>query len=281
MLNRNTPTSKKQRKTLRVVACIQARMGSTRLKKKALLKISGRTIIENILRRLKTSQEINDIVLATSLNKNNDVLVDHTKDIGLKYYRGREKDVISRLYETAKKFKADALVKITADCPLVDPKLVDRMVKKYRQDYRNFDFFTNVFPPTFPDGLDIDVLPFPTLKKLNTELKNSLDREYFGCYILKNPQKFKIYNLKSPINLSSFRWTVDYIEDFIFVKKIFQALDKKNKIFTTPDILDFLKKNPEIIEINIRRVDNCIVQGIRGGVYHSMVEKLNKSKKYE
>jgi len=273
MLSKKIPVSKKK---FRIIACIQARLGSSRLKKKALLKISGKTLTENIFRRLKATKEVGDIVLATSLNKENDILVNHAKDIGLKYYRGSEEDLVSRLYETAKAFKADALVKITGDCPLVDPKLVDKMVKKYQENYQKFDFFTNAFPPSFPDGLDVDILPFVTLRQVNTDAKEPLDREYFTCYILRNPQKFRTYNFKNPVDLSSLRWTVDYLEDLIFVRKVYKALAKKNKIFTTPDILNFLKKNPQISKINEKRIDRVIVQGIRSREYHSMVERLKK-----
>ena len=148
---------------MKVVACIQARMASTRLSGKVLRRIMAKTLIEHIFRRLKAARELDGIVLSTSLNKENDVLVKHAVDIGLKYYRGSEEDLVSRLYQTARKFHADILVRVTGDCPLVDPKIMDKMVKIYRDKYTDIDVMTNAFPPTFPDGLDIDLLPLSTL----------------------------------------------------------------------------------------------------------------------
>jgi len=245
---------KKKKSRLKVIALIQARMGSTRLKKKALKKIAGKTLIEHIFRRLKTVREIEEIVLATSINKENDILVKHAKRIGLKYYRGSEQDLISRLYQAAKKFKADIVVRITADCPLVDPKLLDEMIKIFRKN-KKIDFMTNNYPPTLPHGLDVNILPLSTLKQLDSEIKDSYHREWFTYYIMENPKKFQIYNLKSSTDLSGMRWTVDYPEDLIFVRKIFEALDRKDKIFIMTDILKFLKKNPKILKINEKRID--------------------------
>jgi len=261
------------KRKLKVIACIQARMGSRRLKKKALLKISGKSLIENMLLRLKAAKEIDDIVLATVNSKENDILAKHAEKIGLKYYRGEENDLISRHHETAKKFGADALLLITADCPLLDPKIADRLAKIYRKNYKKFDFFTNSFPPTFPHGLDIDIVPVLTFERLNNEIKNPFYRECYGAYIMENPEKFRIYNLKNSINLSQIRLTVDYLEDLILARKIFNALNKKNKVFVMKDILKFLKKNPQILEINKKRIDMVIARNIRSGEYHSIVSK--------
>jgi len=254
---------KESNKKLKIVACIQARMGSKRLKGKALLKIAGKSLVENMFLRLKAVKEIDDIVLATSNTKENDVLASHAQKIGLKYYRGSENDLISRECQTAKKFKADALLLITGDCPFLDPGLANKMAKIYKKNYKKFDFFTNMFPPTFPHGLDIDVISVLTLEKLDKEVKNPLDRECFVAYILKNPEKFRIFNLRNPINLSSIRLTLDYPEDLILTQKIFDALGKKNKVFTTKNIFKFLKENPEVLEINKKRINTILTKNIR------------------
>jgi len=263
----------KPRRKLKVIACIQARMGSRRLKKKALLKISGKSLIENMFLRLKAAKEIDDVVLATSNTKKNDILARHAEKIGLKYYRGEENDLISRQYETAKKFGADALLLATGDCPLLDPEIVDRLVKIYKKNYKKFDFFTNTFPPTFPHGLDIDIVPVSTFERIDKKIKDPFYRECYGAYIMENPKKFRIYNLKNPANLSSIRLTVDYLEDLILTRNIFSALDKKNKVFVMKDILKFLKKNPKVLEINKKRIDMVIARNIRSREYHSIVSK--------
>lgn len=263
---------RKPEKRLKVIACIQARMGSKRLKKKALLEISGRSLIENIFRRLKAAKEIDGIVLATANTKENDILAEHAEKIGLECYRGEENDLISRHHETVKKFKADAMLSITGDCPFVDPKIADRMIKTYRKNYGKLDFLINTFPPTFPHGLDMDIIPRSTFERLDSEVKDPFYRECFAAYIMENYKKFRIYNLKNKVNLSSIRLTLDYPEDLILTRKIFDALDG-DKIFVMEDILKFLKKNPEVLEINKKRIDMVIVRNIRSKEYHSIANK--------
>lgn len=266
---------KSKKNKLKITVCMQARMGSKRLPKKALLKIGGKTIINTIFDRLKSCREIDNIILSTSLTKENDILIKHADEIGLKHYRGSESDLISRHLGAVLETNADAFVKITGDCPLADPKLIDQMVKVYRDNYKKIDLMTNCFPPTYPDGLDIDIIPRSVLEKLDKEIRSPFYREYFVSYIMENPKKFKIYNLKNSADYSFLRWTLDYPEDMVFIKKIFKALGQNNKIFCAKDILEFLKKNPELKKINEKRIDKVIVRNIRSGVYHSLL-KNNK-----
>jgi len=274
-MNKNLNTKQK----IKVIACIQARMGSSRLKKKALRKVVKQTIIEHIFKRLKKAKEIDGIVLTTSLNKENDILIKHAQEINLKYYRGNETDLISRLYETCQKFKADAIVRITGDCPLVDPMLVDQMVKIYRKNYQQFDFLTNSFPHTFPHGLDIDILPVTILRRLNNEVKDPFYREWFIYYILENSRKFRIYNMKNSINLFSLRLTLDYPEDLVLIRRIFRALYKKNEVFITKDILNFIEKHPSLLKINAKRIDKTIVGDICSEIYYKLkARKQNEIK---
>ena len=273
MLNKRTHTSKK----LKIVACIQARMGSKRLKKKALLKIRNKTIIQIIIDRLKKSKEVDDIILCTCDTKENDILAEHAKSIGLKCYRGSESDLISRHLGAVQKMKADAILKITADCPLADSKLVDRISAFYRKNYKKFDFITNCFPPTYPDGLDINIVPTRVLEKLDKEIKNPLYREYFVTYIMENPGKFRIYNFRNSKDISYLRWTLDYPEDLNVIKKIFGYF-KKEEGFFMADILKLIKKNPGISKINEGRVDKVIIRNIRSGVYHEEIKKIKKQK---
>lgn len=270
MLNKKTHTSK-----LKVIAIIQARMGSERLKNKAMLLINSKTIIEIIFDRLKLCKNIDDIILSTSDTKENDILADYAKKINLKCHRGSENDLISRHLGALKKTEADAFIKITADCPLVDPLLVDKMVGFFRNNYKNFDFFTNSFPPTYPDGLDLDITSLNVLEKINREIdKKSPHRDFFIAYIMSNPARFRIYNMKNSKNLSSMRWTLDYIEDYEFINKIFNVMG--NNKFTMDDVLKFLLKNPEINEINKNRIDNIVANNIRSGAYHSTIKKQKK-----
>ncbi|MEK7658934.1 MAG: NTP transferase domain-containing protein [Patescibacteria group bacterium] len=259
----NDILKKNQKKKLKIVACIQARIGSKRLKGKALLKIAGKSLIESMFCRLKAAKEIDDIILSTADNKENDILAKHAEKIGLKYYRGSEKDLISRHYGAIKKLNADAMVLVTGDCPLVDPKIVDNMVAVYRNNPKKFDFLTNTFPPTFPHGLDMDIIPASTFEKIDKEVKFIYDRECFAAYIMKNPRKFKIFNMRKLVNLSSIRLTLDYKEDLILIRKIFEALGNKKRVFDEKDILNFLRKNPEILKINKNRINTVLSKNIR------------------
>lgn len=260
----------------KVIACIQARMGSERLKSKALLLINGKTIIEIIYERLKKCKEIDDIILSTSDTKENDILAEHAKKINLKCHRGPENDLILRHLGALRKTGGHALLKITADCPLIDPDLADKMVAFFKKNHKNYDFFTNCLPPTYPDGLDLDITPLHILEKLDREIdKKSPHRDFFIAYIMSNPSRFKIYNTKNKTNLSSMRWTLDYPEDYDFLQTIFRAL-KEKEIFGMEDVLRIVSEKPDISEINRERIDNVISNNIRSAAYHSAVKKEKK-----
>ncbi|MCD4704845.1 glycosyltransferase family protein [bacterium] len=259
---------------LKVIAVIQARMGSTRLPKKALKFFLNKTSIEWIKYRLSFCQEIDQIVLSTANNKENDLLVEHAEEINLKYYRGSEDDLVSRLYETTREFKADAMVRITGDCPLVDPNIVDKIVNIYRKNI-DLDYISNVVPPTFPDGMDVELISFKTLKKMNEEIVNSMYREFVTTTLMENSEKkYKIHNIFNKENLSHLRLTVDYPEDFELIKKIFSKLHKEGNIFYLKDILNLFKKEPKLIKINQNRVDQTILNNIRSTEFHNL--KNNK-----
>jgi len=258
---------------LKVVAVIQARMGSTRLPKKALKKILDKTLIEWIKYRLSFSIEIDQIVLSTADNKENNLLIEHAKEINLEYFRGSENDLVSRLYKTAKKFKADAIVRITGDCPLIDPSIVDNLIKAYRKD-KELDYVSNIVPPTFPDGMDAEIVSFNVLKKMNEEIRDLLYREFVTASLMENHEnKYKTLNIFNKDNLSFLRLTVDYPEDFKLTEEVFFKLYKEGEIFYLKDILDLFKKEPRLIDINKNRVDKTILNNIRSSEFHNL--KIN------
>lgn len=258
----------------KVSALIQARMGSTRLPGKAMMKIQGKTIIQIIFERLQHSKEIDDIILSTSSSRENNSLVRHAKEIGLKYYRGSENDLVARHLGAANKLKANAVLRVTGDCPLVDPHLADQMIRIYRKKNHAIDFMTNAMPPTYPDGLDLDIMPLATLKKLEKEIKkNDMHRDFFVPYIMKHKDRFKVYNFANAKNLSSLRWTLDYPEDFSFLEKIFSTIKPKENIFFMDEVLALVSKNPKVLEINKKRMDNVILSDFRSQAYHSLAAK--------
>ena len=225
-------------------------MSSTRLPEKVLKKIRGKTLLEILVERLKHSQKIDKIIIATSNNKKDRAIVKLAKKINLPYFVGAEDDVLDRFYQTAKKFKADVIVRVTGDCPLHDPRLVDNIINFYLENNDKYDYVSNVDPPTFPDGLDLWVFPFRTLKRAWKEAKLKSEREHVCPYIWKNPHLFRIGHFESKIDYSHLRWTVDDASDFEFIKNIYKRLYKKGKVFYIQDILDLLKKFPELMKIN-------------------------------
>jgi glutamate-1-semialdehyde 2,1-aminomutase len=203
---------------MKIVALVQARMGSTRLPDKVMNPVCGVPMIELLLARLSRAKEIDQIVLATSVDPRNRVLVEHVRTLGYACEQGSEEDVLGRYVQAAKNHQADVVVRITGDCPLVDPELVDEVIRRFKE--ANVDYFSNTHPPTYPDGLDIEVCTFKALEKANRETSDPFDREHVTPY-LRKPGKFEVEVMLHSQNLSALRWTVDEPADLAVIEKIF------------------------------------------------------------
>ncbi|WP_100182729.1 cytidylyltransferase domain-containing protein [Candidatus Nitrosotenuis aquarius] len=241
---------------MRVIAVIQARLSSKRLPRKVMLDILGKPVIWHIYNRLTHCKHLSAVVISTGEYDQNKEICDFAEKNQIKYYSGSEMDLIQRLYQTVLKFDADALVRITSDCPLVDPKLVDELVGIYVKNKDICDLVTNCEIHSFPHGLDIEVYSHDVLRRLNDEIKEPDLREWFPLYITKNKQKFKILNIKNEQDLSRIRLTLDYPEDYDLIKKIYQNLANKLPIPYMTDILDLLKNQPDLLLINSKYVDH-------------------------
>ena len=237
---------------MKTVALVQARMGSTRLPGKVLKLINKKPMIELLLKRLSKSKELNEIIVATSKNSQNDKLQSFIELLGYKCVRGKENDVLNRYYEAAKETNADIIVRITADCPLVDPALVDECVKSFKK--LKVDFFSNTNPASYPDGLDIEVMSFESLKYSNKEAVTKYDREHVTSYIIKS-KKFTKSSLQYSKNLSSLRWTVDEEEDLAVVRNIFEYFNP-DIYFNWQKVLNLQKKKPELFIENKSILNN-------------------------
>jgi glutamate-1-semialdehyde aminotransferase/spore coat polysaccharide biosynthesis protein SpsF (cytidylyltransferase family) len=238
-------------KNLKIIAIVQARFNSKRFPGKVLKKINGKTILEILLKRLQKSKKITKIVVATS-NENSDLaIVNIASKLNFDVFLGSKNDVLSRFYFAAKKFKADAIIRITADCPLVDPNLVDELIKKFKQN--KFDYISNSIEPSFPDGLDLEIFTFKALKKVFKECKSSIQREHVTPYFYKS-NKFRIFNIKNNIDYSQARWTLDEQADYDVLKNIFQHF-KSNIFFSWLEVIKLMNKKPKIFLKNndIRR----------------------------
>jgi len=230
----------------KVVAIIQARFDSKRFPGKVLKKINNKAILEILLRRLSRSKYISRIIVACSKNNKDQAIVDICKKLKINYFIGSENDVLERYYKTAKKYKALNIVRITGDCPLIDPKVVDEVIINFFE--KKVDYASNTNPPTYPDGLDVEVFKFSALQYAFFKSKDPLEREHVTPFIV-NHKKFTKFNLKYFKNISSLRLTLDEKEDLFVLEKIIKNF-KNNIYFNLKNILDFLRKNKKIISIN-------------------------------
>ena len=231
---------------MKVVALVQARMGSTRLPGKVLKPIVGKPMIELLLARLSQSSELDEIVVATSKNAKNDELQSVVESLGYRCTRGSEKDVLSRFHESATFVGADIVVRITGDCPLVDSELVDECIKSYKNS--NVDYFSNIDPVTYPDGLDIEVISFKSIERANNETDSEFDREHVTPYI-RNSNTFSKASMHHTEDLSNQRWTVDEPEDLIVVTNVFEHFSP-GIFFDWKQVLELKKSQPKLFSEN-------------------------------
>ncbi|MEM3006428.1 MAG: glycosyltransferase family protein [Candidatus Nitrosotenuis sp.] len=231
-----------------LIGIIQARMSSTRLAGKVMLPLINKPILWHIHHRFKKCN-VDQICIATSTNPNDDQIEKFAANENIRVFRGSENLVLDRLISTAEKFHADAIVRITADCPLFDPQIVNEMISIYK-NHQKIDFVSNTIERTFPDGLDSEIMSLDFLYKLSDKLKDPFYREWFPAYIVENCNRFNYVNFKNKENLSHLRWTVDFPEDYEFVKIVYEELFPNLDVFSMQDILDLLNNKPEISIIN-------------------------------
>jgi len=227
---------------------VQARMGSTRLPGKVLKKLGEKTALEHVIERLSQVKRDNKIIVATSDKCEDDEISVLCHKINIDCFRGSENNVLDRFYQAAKKYGYDNIVRITGDCPMIDPEIVEKTILLYEQE--KLDYATNVLPPTFPKGLDTEVFSFKSLERAWQETSDEKLREHVTVYFWQNPDLFKQKHLINDINLSTKRWVLDYDVDYKFLQEIFCKFYPRKKDFRMNDILEFLKANPELEKIN-------------------------------
>lgn len=237
---------------MKVVAIIQARMGSTRFPNKVMRLIEGKPMIELLLSRLSRSTEINQIVVATSVDSRNQPLIDCVEKLGYQCFIGSEDDVLDRYLQAAVASKADIVVRVTGDCPVIDPCLVDECIKKFK--FYNVDYLSNTMPPTYPDGLDAEVFRFSVLAKAAKEASKSFDREHVTPFIRENSIFTKLA-IQNDEDLSGLRWTVDEPCDLEVIKNIYDCLGPDIH-FSWQAVLQLQKNQPEIFINNLELTRN-------------------------
>ena len=229
-----------------VVVILQARMGSTRLPGKVMKEICGKPVLWHVLNRLLPSTLIDGIVVATTTNSEDDVIEDWCAGAGFNCFRGSAPDVLDRYYRAAIEYKVKTIVRVCADCPLIDPEVVDRVI----EEYLDGDYDHVGIEKSFPHGLDSEVFSFEVLRKAWLEATLPSEREHVTPYLWKNDTIFKLGSIKHHEDFSHMRWTVDNDRDFAFAKAVYEAMGCTERVFTMHEILDLLLKRPEIGEIN-------------------------------
>jgi len=234
---------------MKIIAIIQAHMGSIRLPGKVLLDLTGEPMLAREMKRLSRAQTLDKAVVATTVNPADDVIVSLCNESGWPYFRGSEEDVLDRYYRAAVDYEAEIVVRITSDCPLIDPEIVDHVVREFLERQPEVHYASNIFPKrTFPRGLDTEVMRFDVLEQVWREDGNPAWREHVTPYIQRNPGLFHIHGIMNKVDYSQMRWTVDTPEDLTFVRCIYNHFGRDQ--FSWQDVLAVLKEHPEWLKIN-------------------------------
>ncbi len=236
---------------IEIAAIIQCRLGSTRLPRKIFLDLNGKPIIKHLVERLKKSKKIEKIIIATTLDTQDDQVCEWCEEESLDYFRGDTENVLSRFYHCAKRFNVSKIVRVTSDCPLIDPEIVDKTIELFSRE--EFDYASNNLKKTFPHGLDVEVFSYKSLETSYLNSSSKIEKEHITQFIRKRPNEFKLVNLSSKNNLSDIRITIDEKEDLILVRKIIDALGNEASY---KDIENLFISSPELKKINENAKNN-------------------------
>ncbi len=229
---------------------IQARLGSTRLPGKVMKKVLGKTLLAYLVERLRRTKTLKEIIVATTTASKDTPLARHAKSLGVRVFRGDEKDVLDRYYKAATAFKVDIIVRITADCPLMDPEVVDTVVGVFTKSAGRYDYVSNVLPQTFPIGMAVEVFSFSVLAKMWEAAKMPSEREHVTLFVRNHMREFRTKNVTRKKDCSHFRVTVDTPEDLFVVRSIFKRLYEEKKEGSMQEILEILEKEPNLCARN-------------------------------
>ena len=228
-------------------------MSSTRLPNKIMMPLADKPLLVRMMERVRASKIANDYVVATTSSVEDDKVAELCESENINCFCGHPSDLLDRHYKSGLKFNADVVVKIPSDCPLIDYEIIDKVLEYYLKNKDRFDFVSNLHPATYPDGNDVEVIPMKILETAWREAKMPLEREHTTPFIWENPKRFSIGNVEWETGLDysmSHRFTIDYYEDFEFIKSVYDNLYEKNPSFGLNDILKLLDEKPDLMEIN-------------------------------
>lgn len=239
---------------LKTTAVLQVRAGSTRLPGKALRPLAGAPMLERHLERVRRARRLDALVVATSTCADDDAVAALCGELGVDCYRGSLEDVLDRVYCAARPGAPSHVVRLTGDCPLADPEVIDQVVAFCIQG--GYDYASNVLEPTYPDGLDVEVMRLESLAAAWREARLASEREHVTPFLYKHPERFRLGSVKAQRDLSHLRWTVDEPEDFELVERIYRALYPGNAAFSSAEILSLLDSAPQLKTLNTRHRRN-------------------------
>jgi spore coat polysaccharide biosynthesis protein SpsF len=241
----------------KVVAIIQARMGSTRLPGKVLARVRGNPMLSYVVGRVRAAKTLDEVVVATTTKPADDAIVAFCRERGVNCFRGSEEDVLDRYYQVAREHAAEAVVRITSDCPLIDPEIVDKTVRGFLVERP--DYASNSLVRTYPRGLDTEVMTFRALEVAWREARQPYQRTHVTPYIYENPGRFKILPVTGDRDYTAYRWTVDTPEDLELVRAVYDRLGGDS--FLLNDIVRLMEREPELAEINRSVAQKALHEG--------------------
>lgn len=238
---------------LQIVTIIQTRRSSSRLPDKVLLPVLGKPLFIRQVERVLAAQHTGTVVVATTTNPEDDLIEKICFLEDIQCFRGDETDLLDRHYQAALHYHADVLIKIPSDCPLIDPAIIDKVIGFYLENASVYDYVSNLHPATYPDGNDVEIMSFKALKRAWREAKRPMEREHTTPYMWEHPSQFRIGNVSvegGEDYSMSHRWTIDYHEDYQFIKAVYQELYEQNPLFSYHDVLALTENRPDIFSIN-------------------------------
>jgi spore coat polysaccharide biosynthesis protein SpsF len=236
-----------------IVIVVQARRGSTRLPGKIMMPLVGAPLLVRMVERVQAAKTPVKVVVATTIESIDDKVEELCKEYGIECFRGHPTDLLDRHYKAGEVYNADIVVKIPSDVPLIDPKVIDKVLQYYLNNEDKYDFVSNLHPATYPDGNDVEVMPMDILETAYNEALKEMEREHTTPFIWENPKRFRIGNVEWDTGKDysmSHRFTIDYPEDYEFIKRVYDELYDKNTEFGLDEILNLLNEKPEIYDIN-------------------------------
>ncbi|NEO12175.1 MULTISPECIES: glycosyltransferase family protein [unclassified Moorena] len=235
---------------MKLVIIVQARMTSTRLPGKVLKQVLGKPLLDYQIERLRRVKLADEIVIATTINQTDEPIVELCNSISIPYFRGSEEDVLARYYGAAVEHQADVVVRVTSDCPLIDPQVIDQVIQFYLDHQGEYDYVSNSLQRTYPRGMDTEVFSFAALDEAFHEASAQPDREHVTPFIHRQPERYRLGHVTYVEDNSNHRWTVDTAEDFELIRRMLEALYSQQPEFTLEYCLDLVSQHPDWSELN-------------------------------